>query len=522
MKKFNKLVSAALALGMVAASLPVTTAFAEETEKMTISITGGGEDSMQLNTATSGFLNGLSACRHLYEGLYKLDANGDVVLGQAESVETSEDLLTWTFTLRDDINWSDGQAVTSEDFVFGFDNLAAQGGDYSSLVSDVVESYEAPDEKTLILHLASPCGYLPAVLAFPSSYPVRKDMVEEFGDAYATDPEKALYNGPYAMTNWDHEAEVVMELRDDYYDAANIEVGTINWMLTTEESTALASFESGDIIYSDMCPDEESPRMEGNGLHYTAGNNNYCVMFNLGEGGNEVLKDQKVREALSLAIDRDRIIAIRGLNDEMGFTLACSGYVNDEGVDFTEYADPWFDVEDYEGNCEKAKALLAEAGYENGEGFPALNYIVNDDSRKEIAESIVNDWKEILGIDTITVEKIENFSAARRAGEYDLAYYGWFMDYTDLSNMFGAIASMANSNAFYSSEEYDAAYDAAISTVDPAEQWEHYKECEAILAKDLPVTIILHSMSGYLFDDTNYDGLVYSCGNFVFTYLKKL
>ena len=103
-------------------------------EKIEIAVTGGGEDSMQLNTATSGYLNGISALRHLYEGLYKLDANGEIVLGQAASAETSEDKLTWTFTLRDDITWSDGQPVTAGDFVFGFDNLAAQGGDYSTIL----------------------------------------------------------------------------------------------------------------------------------------------------------------------------------------------------------------------------------------------------------------------------------------------------------------------------------------------------------------------------------------------------
>lgn len=520
MRNFKKMVSAALVLGM-AITLLSSAVSAEESEKLTIAVTGGGEDSMVLNTALCGYLNGLSACRHLYEGLYKLDENGDVVLGQAASVEQSEDGLTWTFTLRDDITWSDGEPVKAADFVFGFDNLAESGGDYCTLVSDVVDSYEATDDKTLVINLKSACGYLPYILAFPSSYPVRQDIKEEFGDSYATDPEKAVYNGPYTLESWSHEAEAVLELRDDYYDADSINVGTINWVLTTEESTALASFESGELVYSDLCPDEETARMEGNGLFYTAGNNNYCIMFNLGENGNDVLKDEKVRQALSLTIDRERIIAIRDLNDELGFTLACSGYTNDEGVDFTEYADPWFDVNDYEGNCEKAKELLAEAGYENGEGFPALTYIVNNDSRKEIAESIVNDWKEILGIDTITVEKVENFFSARSDGDYDIAYYGWYMDYTDLSNMFGSIMNMQTSNAFYSSDEYTAEYTAAISTQDKAEQWEHYKNCEAILAKDLPVSVILHSMSSYLFDDANYDGLVYSCGNYVFTYLSQ-
>ncbi len=519
MTNLGKKLMVAAVSGILAAAMTMGAMAAEE--KLAITVTGGGEDSMVLNTATVGTLNGLSACRHLYEGLYKLDAEGEPTLGQAASVDVSDDMMTWTFTLRDDITWSDGQAVTADDFIFGFDNLVAQADDYSTLLAEVADSYEAPDEKTVIINLQFPCGYLPAILAFPSTYPVRADYVDEFGEAYATDPDKAVYNGPYALASWAHESEAVLELREDYYDAANIQVGTINWMLTTEESTALASFKSGEIVYSDMCPDEEKPSMEGNGLFYTAGNNNYCVMFNQGPGGNDVLKDVRVREALSLAIDRDRIMAIRGLNDEIGFTLACSGYVNEDGVDFTEYADPWFDVTTYEANCEKAKELLAEAGYENGEGFPALRYIVNNDSRKEIAEAVVGDWQEVLGISTITVEKVENFFAARNDGDFDLAYYGWFMDYTDLSNMFGCVMHMENSNCFWTDEAYVEAYNAATSTADQAEQWENYKKCEAVLAQDIPVTPILHSMNSYLFDDVNYSGLIYSCGNFVFTYLTQ-
>ena len=516
--KMKKIVSAVLVGAMAAASLSAGV-FAEG-DKIEISITGGGEDSMELNTAVVGALNGISACRHVYEGLYKIGPEGDTVLGQAESVEISEDMKTWTFTLRDDITWSDGEPVKADDFIYGFKFLEETAEDYSTILSDIAESYEAPDEKTVVINLKFPCGYLPSVLAFPSTYPVRADYVEEYGEGFATDPEKNVYNGPFTVTDWTHEAEVTMQLRDDYYDAANISVGTIHWILTTDEGSALASFESGELVYSDLCPDEEKPRMDGNGLFYTAGNNNYCVMYNQGEKGNDVLKDVRVRKALALAIDRDRIMAIRDMNDEPGLMLACSGYTNDEGVDFTEYAQPWFDLSDYEANCEEAKALLAEAGYENGEGFPALTYIVNNDSRREIAEAVCNDWKEVLGIDTNGwVQKVENFFATRTAGDYDLAYYGWFMDYTDLSNMFGSMNSMGNANCFWYSDEYQAAYDAATSTVDQKEQWDNYAKCEAILAEDLPITVILHSMSSYLYDDYNYSGLVYSCGNFIFTYI---
>ena len=188
------------------------------------------------------------------------------------------------------------------------------------------------------------------------------------------------------MESWAHESEVVMKLRDDYYDAANIEVGTINWELITEESSALASFESGDYVYSDMCPDEEKPRMEGNGLVYTEGNNNYCVMFNLGDKGNEVLKDEKVREALSLTIDRDRLISIRGLNDEMGVTLACRGYVNADGTDFVDYVIPGRMLSAYEEKTVRQQTASLQMPVIRTEELPGSTYIVNNDSRKEIAE----------------------------------------------------------------------------------------------------------------------------------------
>ncbi len=518
--KMRKAISAIL-IGVMAAATLSAGVYAEG-DKIEISVTGGGEDSMNLNTAVVGALNGLSACRHVYEGLYKLDADGNPVLGQAESVDISDDMMTWTFTLRDDINWSDGTPVVASDFTNGFKFLEDTADDYSMLLADIAESYDAPDDKTVVLNLKFPCGYLPAVLAFPSCYPVRMDFVEEFGEGYATDPDKSVYNGPFEVTDWVHESEVTMTLRDDYYDAANISVGTIHWILTTDEGSALSQFESGELVYSDLCPDEEKPRMDGNGLVYTAGNNNYCVMFNQGPKGNDVLKDVKVRKALALAIDRDRIMAIRDMNDEPGLMLACSGYKNADGVDFTEYAEPWFDLSDYEANCEEAKKLLAEAGYENGEGFPALTYIVNNDSRKEIAEAVCNDWKEVLGIDTNGwVQKVENFFATRTAGDYDLAYYGWFMDYTDLSNMFGSMNSMENSNCFWKSDAYLEAYNAGASTADEAVQWENYAKCEAILAEELPITVILHSMSSYLYNDIDYSGLIFSCGNFIFTYITE-
>ncbi|MDR1800635.1 MAG: peptide ABC transporter substrate-binding protein [Lachnospiraceae bacterium] len=499
-----------------------TTDTAETTEataeKISFAVTGGGEDAMDVNPQSSGTLLGLSACRHLYEGLYKLDKDGNISLAQAASAETSDDGLTWTFTLRDDITWSDGQAVTAEDFTYGWQYLVDFSGDYSSLL-EMIKEAKAVDEKTIEVTLAYPCAYLPSVLAFPSAYPARKDYVEQYGDAYATDPEKSVYNGAYEMTSWTHQESVVMTAREDYYDYANITAGEITWDLMTETSTMLASYKSGDIIYSDSYPDAEAASLTED-LGYASGYNNYCAMFNVSESGPDVLKDVKVRKALSLAIDRQRIADIRGIDDELAYTYSPSGLYNSAGEDFIDTVTPWYDVDAYEANCEEAKALLKEAGYEGGKGFPALNYIVGNEDRKTIAEAVIGDWKDVLGIDTITVEIVDGFFAQRSSKDYDIAYFGWFMDYVDISNMLYTMVSGVSDSGF-SNADYDAAYEAATSSPDEATQWENYAKCEAILAEEVPVAPILHSTNSYLFNKAEYDGLVYYCGNYYFGYVTK-
>lgn len=482
-----------------------------------ISVVSGSEDGAVLDTAKSGTLQSFSEDRHLFEGLYKLDKDGNPVLGQAANVETSDDGLTWTFTLRDDITWSDGQAVTSKDFAYAWQRLADSGQDYSSLLS-MIKSTETPDDKTIVITLNYPCAYLPSVLAFPSSYPVRQDYAEKYGDAYATDPDKAVYNGAYTLSGWTHQQEIVMTKRDDYYDASNITVGEIHWQLMSDATTALASYQSGDVIYSDLIPDEEVENLDGQGLQYAPGYMTYTVMFNL-KSGNEVLQNADVRKALSLAIDRQRVVDLRSMNDELADTYTPSGMTDSDGTDFTDTVTPWFDNSTYEDNCKEAQDLLAKAGY-SGDSFPALTYLVSNSNTQEVAESIIGDWSSVLGINSITVSSSDSFFSSRENGDYDIAYFGWYMDYPDISNILGTMITGAN-DAGYSSSEYDAAYNAAIAESDPAKQWEDYAKCEEILSNDLPITPILHGENKYLFDDTAYSGLIYYCGNVYFGYLTQ-
>lgn len=530
-KRFGKLISALLcatvAVSLVAGcgagskkSTDGTTASKTADGKLAVSVCGGSEDSMNINTAKTDTLLGLSASRHLYEGLYKLDKDGKVVFGQASDVKVSDDGLTYTFTLRDGITWSDGVAVKASDFVYGWQYLKDSAGSYCSLLS-MVSDAKATDDKTLVVTLSYPCTYLPSVLAFPSAYPVRQDIVEKNGESYATDPDKAVYNGPYALTKWTHQESMVMTARKDYYDYNSISVGELTWMLMSDQSTMLASFKSGDLVYSDSYPEQEAASLKDNGLHFTSGFNNYCTMFNVGEKGPEVLKDVKVRKALSLAIDRQNIIKIRGLADEVGTSYTPSGLTNAAGQDFTSTVTKWFDPDTYDKNCEEAKQLLADAGYANGQGFPTLTYIVGNEDRKAIAETIVNDWKTVLGINSVTVEVVDSFYAQRSDMDYDIAYFGWFMDYPDISNMLYTMTTDSKNDAGYSNPAYDKAYAAATAATDEATQWKNYAECEKVLSEDVPVAPILHSQNSYLFDDKNYNGLVYYCGNYYFGYITK-
>jgi len=486
---------------------------------LSFSVCCGSEDALSINTAKAKTIEGISACRHLYEGLYKLDEKGNVVLGQAAKDDISSDGLTRTFTLRDDIKWSDGTAVKAADFIYGWKYLKECKEDYASLM-DIVKEAKATDDKTLVVTLKFACSYLPSILAFPSAYPVREDIVTKYADSYATDPDKTVYNGAYKVTSWTHQQSLVMAARDDYYNAKAITAKQVTWNLMTDTSTMLASYKSGDIIYSDSYPEEQAESMKDKGLNFAPGYNTYCVMFNVGKKGPEALKDAKVRKALTLAIDRSRIAKMRNLNDELANTYTPTGLKNKEGKDFTTTVTPWFDNDKYKENCEEAKKLFAEAGYGDSKKFPAMKYIVNNAGRKEVAEAVVSDWKEVLGIDSVTVETVDGFFNQRSSQEYDFAYYGWYMDYPDISNMLYTMTT-GSSNSGYENKDYDTAYNAAISAKDEATTWKSYAKCEDLLAKDMPVAPLLHSQNSYLFDSSKYDGLVYYCGNSYFGYVHQ-
>lgn len=446
-----------------------------------------------IDPAINSAVDGAVMLHHAFEGLIKWvdDGQGNAVLapGQAESWDASEDGLKWTFHLRDGITWTDGKPVTAQDFVFAWNRLVdpITAADYSYML-DMVKGYDeqklaisAPDEKTLEVELSAMCPYFEEIMAFPATFPVREDIVAK--EDWTTTPDTYITNGPYKMTEWNHNQNILMEKRDDYYDAATIKAPKINFHLQDGINAMYASYRSGELDFIEQVPTEETTNLLSTGeLKVKPYIGTYYVSFN---NQLEPFNNPKVREAFSLAIDRNFIVekvTASGQVPAAGFVPAGIADAT-EGSDFRTVGGDYYSVkpEDYEANCEKARELLKEAGFENGEGFPVVEFLYNtSESHKAIAEALQNMWQEQLGVQvTLQNQEWNVFLTERKNGNYSIARDGWIADYNDpMSFLDMFLTGGGNNNPQYSNPKFDELIKKAKVTSDPAERFKLMHEAE--------------------------------------------
>lgn len=472
------------------------TAFAEEGPTIVVNI-GSQPETLdpQMNSASDGS----NYIKHLFEGLMRYEWDGSGIgLGAAESYEESEDGLVWTFKIRDDAKWSDGQDLTAEDFVYTMKRLvdpktaAPYAGDMGKYLLNGLEivngekevdelGVKALDAKTLELTLAAPCGWFLEIMAFPTYYPVRKDLIDQYGDTWMTKPETLIGNGAFVMQSWTMDEEIVMVPNDKFYDVDKVTVGKLVFKLITDPNSKLAAIRSGEIMYCDDYPPEELEAVKAEGLYgilpqlgtYYVNINNQKAPFD----------DVNVRKAFALAIDTKYIA-----ETVMQGTFATAtnfvgpGFLDREGNDF--YVEgAAIDRSDYEANKEAAKAALAEAGYPNGEGFPIVEYMTNVSGyHLTVAEALTGMWKDVLGV-TVEIAQMEwnVFLDARRQGQHSLARDGWVADYGDPSNLLDLMTSYSGNNStFYNNPEYDKMMKEVSASTDTAWRFETMKAAEKL------------------------------------------
>ena len=458
-----------------------------------------------IDPALNSAVDGANMILHAFEGLLKFDRDNNIVSGLAESYDVSDDGLIWTFHLRDGLKWSDGSALTANDFVYSWKRIAdpataaPYGYDLMNQIKGFDEASEgnldalavsAPDDKTFVVELSSPCVYFDKICAFAVMVPVQQATIEANGDSWWTNPKNYITDGPYYMTDFTDGAQIVFEKNPNYWDAANITFDKIVWHLIEDSNAAYSAYQNGDIDMIKDVPTEEIPSLSSSeefNIEPIMGT--YYVTFNCNK---EPFNDAKVREALSLAIDRKYVAGTIMQGTYSPATNFVGPGVSDEkdGSSFEDvtkekYGDH-FDVDNYDADLEKAKSLLAEAGYPDGQGFPSFKYLTNDTAyHKAVAEYLQSAWGE-LGLDmTIDIQEWKTVTADRRAGNFDVARNGWVYDWDDPSNMINLLETgNGNNDGKYSNPEFDAAIEAARSTTDLSEHYDELHKAEQIMLDD--------------------------------------
>ena len=510
-----------------------------------------------LNTTSDGS----NMANHLFEGLMKWEDSGaevngsdgtahsaQLAPGQAESYEKTENedgTVTYTFKLRDGIKWSDGKDVTAGDFEYAWKRLVdpATAADYSYMLDCVVNANEiiagekdaselavkAVDDKTFEVTLVNDLPYFEELCAFPAMMPVRQDVIEEAGDNWTFDVSTYISNGAYKMKEWTHNSQIVVEKNENYYDYEKLGPETITFKLMDNQNAMLSGFNSGELDFIEDVPQAEIANLIASGdmkiVDYIG---TYYVCFQTQKAP---FDDPRVRKAFSLAIDRTYIVnqvTQSGQVEAGGFVPA--GVYDAEGAtgdDFRTVGGDYYKPTDadYEANCEEARALLAEAGYENGEGFPVVEYLYNtSDAHKAVAEALQYMWEEELGVKvTLNNQEWAAFLQTRKDGDYSIARNGWIADYNDpISFLDMWMTGGGNNDAQYANEEYDSLIKEAKTTTDVKERMELLHKAEdKIIGEDNALAPLYFYTQKYMLAD-GIEGLYYCpLGYFFFGYTHQ-
>lgn len=503
-----------------------------------------------LNTAVDGAV----LTQHVFEGLMRwVDSEKPVDnatvnyakldLGQAEKYEktVNEDgTVTYVFTLRDGIKWSDGKPVVAGDFEYAWKRAVnpETAADYSNMFSAIVGFQEANadaantdklavkavDEKTLEVTLSTDLPYFLELCAFPTYLPVRKDIIESAGDQWTFSPDTYIGNGMYKMTEWTHNQKIVLTKNEEYYGKDNVAIKDLTFILSDDDNAMLAAYRSGEVNFIESVPVDETPALLADGtmkiLPYLG---TYYVCYQTEKAP---FNDARVRKAFTLAIDSKFIaekITQTGEVPANGWVPFGIADADPAGADFRTTGGAFWEAptseEIYKKNLEEANRLLDEAGYTDRSTFPVVEYLYNTNERhRAIGEALQQMWQEGLGVRvTLNNQDWSVFLQTRKDGDYMIARNGWINDYNDPMGFLDMwVTGGGNNDAKYSNPAYDAAIKKAMSTSDPAERMAAMHEAEnLIIGQDWALGPIYFYTQHYLMDDA-VKGVYYTPLGFFF------
>ena len=430
--------------------------------------------------------------RDIGEGLLGHTAAGELVPAGAESWEVSDDGLTYTFRVRPEARWSNGDPVSAKDFAFGLRRLVdpATGAFYAAELSNVVNAkaviagelspaelgVSAPDDATLVIELTRRTPYLLSFLAHPSTFPVHRGSVELHGDAFAR-AGNLLSNGAYVLASWEPGSILELRRNDNHWDAANIAIDVVRHHVITQEAAELTRYRAGELDITSTVPPDGFAQLRkefGDQLRNAPTIGNYYYGFNLTK---PPFKDNlALRNALSMAIDREVLVEkIIGRGEAPAYSWVPPGLNNYESVQL-----PYGELSQDERNA-LARSLYKEAGY--GDDNPLrfeLRYNTQD-THERIALAIQAMWREVLGAeaDLVNVEFQVLLDQMREAEVTQVFRSSWFGDYNDPNTFLALMRSDSEANPpRYASGDFDALMDKANDQLDPTSRRLYLEEAE--------------------------------------------
>ena len=464
----KKLVALMMALVMALSCAMAATA---EEAKTSMAVCLASEPDT-LDPALNSAVDGATVTSHLFSGLAtwaqnaegKLEIDAECATELPEPVANEDGTMTYTYTLKDGLTWSDGQALTAKDFEFAWKRAAstALGADYGYMFEGVKGypdelAVEATDDKTLVVTLNNALPYWNELLAFPAFFPVREDVVAN--EAWATDPSTYVSNGPYTMTGWDHNSKITLTKNAAYFAADTITMDEIDFYLSDDANNMLANFQNGDWQLIDDVPTSEiaSLKEQYPTEFVVAGQiGTYYVCWNINEnilpadteltGVEAAQAEAEIRRAVALLLDRNYIVTeIAQAGQVPASSFVAMGMTDADGSEFYQNAghnegfDGYYNVSEdaYMDNWNSAVETLKKYyAYDEATGmftnFPTLTYLYNtNENHKTIGEYLQGALAGVGITLNLVNQEWNTFLNSRKAGDYSIARNGWVADYND-------------------------------------------------------------------------------------------
>ncbi|UKS56582.1 peptide ABC transporter substrate-binding protein [Exiguobacterium acetylicum] len=478
-------------------------------------------DVPQLDPTKTTDSTSIIVTNNVFEGLYRLDGDNKPTPGIAESVEVSDDKKTYTFKLRKDAKWSDGSAVTADDFIYAWKRALdpKTAAEYAYILQDLknankIMSGDAEldelgvkkvDDQTLEVQLEAPAPYFLGLTSFPTYLPLKQSFVEDQGDKFATSVDTMVFNGPFVLDKWQANAGWTYKKNPDYWDKANVKMDKIDVKVVKEISTGVNLFEAKEVDFAPITSEFVSQYEKSDDYKTRPDARINFLRFNQ---KNKALKNKNIRKALALGFEKQGITDVI-LNDgskPANFIVAKDFTFTPDGEDFRA---KYPDLQSYDADAAKKAwdAGLKELGVKTVE----LSMLSRDeDAFKKVSEYLKGDLEKHLPGLTIKIKQqpFKNFLELESKGEYDISAAGWGPDYQDPMTFLDMWLTDGSFNRMeYSNKKFDDLIKGAKQQADEAKRWSDMQEAEKmLLAEDYAIAPIYQKGEAYL-QRTNIDKL---------------